>query len=365
MKRLPDSFAELLAPALAGLRAYQPEHADARVLLDANESPFTPSPAFRARVAAAAAGIDLNRYPDPDPQALKALLRRHFGAGPDAQVVLGNGSDELIGMLCTVFAGGGRTPRVAIPEPTFSMYRHIAEALGFEVVGIPLTEEFDLDVERFTRTLVRKPANLIFLASPNNPTGNAFDPDAIDWLIGNSGAIVVVDEAYGDYASVSFTSRVGRDPNLVVLKTLSKVGFAALRLGAALTSEAIGAELEKVRLPYNIGTFSERVAELYLRHPEEGRRHVRQVRTEREKLVGKMRELEDLEVFHSDANFVLFRPVRHDASSVHRALLKQGIRIRNLSKPSGPLRGCLRVTIGLPAQNRKFWRALQKALRQA
>lgn len=363
MKKLPSTYAELLQPELAGLSPYEPELAKAKLCLDANESPYEPSAPMKAKLAALAGRIALNRYPDPAPGELAKLAKRHFRIPSGAEVIFGNGSDELIVMLCTVFAGvDRRRSRIMVPEPTFSMYRHIGRSLGFEVVGVPLDERFDLDKDAWTRALVRKPPNLIFLASPNNPTGNSYDPDVILWLIRNSGSIVVVDEAYGDYGSVSFADQVGKEPNLVVLKTLSKVGLAALRLGMAFSNPAIAREMEKVRLPYNVSTFSQRVAEIYFRNPAEHNRQTRELVRERSELIEKMQALEGLEVFRTDANFILFRPRCLKAGELHRALLKAGIRIRNLSRP-GPLEECLRVTIGTPAQNRKFAAALARIVK--
>lgn len=359
MKKLPPDYAELLQPALEEMAPYEPEKGKAGLCLDANESPYPPSRALRAKVAALARRIDLNRYPDPMMKDLGKLAAKHYRVRREAKIVFGNGSDEIIGMLCAVFAGRGRKrPRLVVPTPSFSMYGQIARGLGYEVVGVPLDENFDIEVDEWTKVLVKKPANVIFLATPNNPTGNCYDPDAVMWLVRNSGAIVVVDEAYGDYGEISFADRAGKEPNLVVLKTLSKVGLASLRLGMAFTSPAIAEQAEKVRLPYNVSTFSQRVAELYFREPAETDKHTETIVKERKALAQKMRKLEKIEVFRSDANFLLFRTP--NAPRLHKKLLGEGIRIRNLSRP-GPLENCLRVTIGTPAQNRAFWSALRKS----
>ncbi len=356
MKTLPANYRRLLSPALAELSAYEPETAQARILLDANESPFAPGPAFQKKLALLARRLELNRYPDPSAKALKSLVRSHYGAGPGAGVVLGNGSDEIIAMLCTALQGKGR-PRLAIPTPTFSMFAHIGRSLGFEVVAVPLNDFFDLDPGDWKRALGKKRVNLVFLASPNNPTGGAYNPEVISWMIANSGAFVVVDEAYGDYGGPTFVPGVGEAPNLVVLKTLSKIGFAGLRLGMALSAQSLTGEIEKIRLPYNVSSFSQEAARLFFGSPQEMRRHAGEVVEQREWLLHKLLSLPRIEAFPSDANFILFRAPRGRAGHVHRGLLRRGIRIRNLSRP-GPLRDCLRVTIGTPAENRAFWAAL-------
>ncbi|MEW6775548.1 MAG: histidinol-phosphate transaminase [Bdellovibrionota bacterium] len=355
------SLARLLRPELSGLSAYEPETARARILLDANESPYAPSPAFRRRMERLVGKISLNRYPDPSARELKEKLRRHFGVPKGMAAVLGNGSDEIIQMLCAACAGNGRKrPRLAVPMPTFSMFAHIGKSLGWDVLPVPLSERFDLESSLWKKAL-RKEPNLVFLASPNNPTGNAYDSDVILEIVRKSRGLVIVDEAYGAYADGSFVRQLGRYPNLLLLKTLSKVGFAALRLGVAFGNQAIAAELEKVRLPYNVSTFSQQAAALYLANPAEERVHTRLLRRERGALYAKMGEFEELEVFPTQANFILFRTKGLAAAALHGALLRRGIRIRNLSRP-GPLLNCLRVTIGTPEENRAFLGALRQVL---
>lgn len=361
--KLPARYRDLVRPEVEEMKGYHVPAAGAvKIRLDANELPYELPLRLKARLAAELQRVSLNRYPEMNPVALKKMILKRYRAPRDTQVVLGNGSDEIIGLLLNTFAGGSRSrPKLLVPQPTFSMFGIIGKSHGWEAVSIETDEEFDLDLRETGRAIVRSPVNLVFLAMPNNPTGNCFDPAVVKWLLEDSGAIVIVDEAYGDFADSSWVDRLGKYPNLVVMKTLSKVGFATARFGMALCNPEIAERLERVRLPYNIGGLNLKVAELAFRNGPEIDRLAGKIVSERERLSGILRRFSGLKVYPSEANFILVRVLGQDATLLWDTLRRKGILVRNLSRP-GRLDGCLRITIGTPAENNALVKALEGLL---
>jgi histidinol-phosphate aminotransferase len=334
---------------VASLRAYDAKEIPCRVKLDANESPF----GFRGALKAAAK-IATHRYPDPEAKVLKKLLAREFGVRQE-NILQGNGSDELIYYLVATFGGP-----VLFPSPTFSMYGIIAQALGEERISVPLDPEFDLDIARILSAIVAKKPKLIFLSSPNNPTGNCFSSDRILRIIERSTGIVVVDEAYQPFSSEKGFIPLLKDyKNLVIMRTLSKIGLAALRLGFLIADDAIIGEVNKVRLPFNVNSLSQAVAVEALRDKSRAKSFIRTVVSERKRLAGKMEHIEGVMPFPSEANFILFRV--DDPDKVYTLLLRRGVLVRNLGES---VKGCLRVTVGTPAENAAFLRTLRQAVQK-
>ena len=237
---------KLVKTSIRSLHAYQAEEIPCRVKLDANESPYG------LRVLKT---IKTNKYPDPEAKELRRLVARGLKTKPK-NILHGNGSDELIYYLITTFGGP-----VMYPVPTFSMYGIISQALGENKIEIPLDDRFDLDVNRIVRAIKRDRPKLIFLSSPNNPTGNSFSRDRILKIINQSKSLVVVDEAYQPFSSrKSFLPLINKHKNLIVLRTLSKTGLAGLRVGFMVADEKIVHEVNKVRLPFNLNALSQKVA---------------------------------------------------------------------------------------------------------
>ncbi len=336
--------------AVRELTGYRPETAPAEVCLDANELAFPLPEGVRRAIDARLAAVDLRRYPDPEAKELKRAIADRFGLDP-AGLVLGNGSDELIAILVTAF--GERPAKVLVPTPTFAMYEIIATCHGVLPLAVPLTEGFDLDVEQMVEVAAREEPKLIFLASPNNPTGRRYPEEAIVRLLEETGAVVVVDEAYADFAGATVTPLLPRHDNLVVMRTLSKVGLAALRVGFLAANPLLAYQLNKVRLPYNVGSLPQAAAAAALARWEEIEPLVAQVVAERGRLQAALAALPGVEPVPSEANFVLFRAPR--AEAVHKGLLEQGVRIKRLG---GGLEGWLRVTVGTPKENDRFLAAL-------
>jgi histidinol-phosphate aminotransferase len=353
--------AQLLRPVLAGMRAYEAEDAGRLVKLDANENPYPPPAALRERIAGAAAALDLNRYPDPDAVSLRALLAARSGWRADG-ILLGNGSDELIVLLLA--ACGAEAATLLVPTPTFSMYRHIALTMGWRVEEVPLAAGFALDEEALLAGAARTQPRLSVFASPNNPTGNLFERTVLERYLAAASGVVVIDEAYHDFAGASVVPLLERHPNLVVLQTLSKIGLAGLRLGMLLAAPDLVHELNKVRLPYNVGAFPQAAARIVLENAGFLEGQVRAIRGERERVAGALGGLEGVRVFPSDANFLLFRTSK-ESRAVFEGLRKRGVLVRDLGGRPGPLHGCLRVTIGTAEENQAFLEALPHALKDA
>ncbi len=325
------------------LRAYNATEVPCRIKLDANESPYGFSAALRS-----AAGISTNRYPDPEATLLRGILARDLAARPE-NILQGNGSDELIYYLIATFGGP-----VLFPTPTFSMYGIISRALGEKPVGIPLDAKFDLDLKKILSAVRKERPKLIFLSSPNNPTGNCFSAEKMLKIIGSSTGIVVVDEAYQPFSSrKGFLPMLKDYRNLVIMRTLSKIGLAALRIGYLIADTEIIEEVNKVRLPFNVNALSQAVAVAALQKRGTLERSVRSVKTERSRMFSAMGKIKGVRPYPSEANFILFQV--EDPVAVHASLLKKGILVRNIADV---VPGCLRVTVGTRRENSSFIRAL-------
>ena len=343
----------LLRPHLRAFRPYtsaRDEFAgEAAVFLDANENPH-----------GSAAGEGLNRYPDPLQRELKARLAETLGVRPQ-NLFLGNGSDEAIDLLVRAFCEPGRD-RVLITPPTYGMYRVAAELNAVEVATAPLTSDFQLDAEKTLAALT--PATpLVFLCSPNNPTGNALEADAVARVLEKAPGLVVVDEAYGDFApGRSVLPLLDRFDNLAVLRTFSKAwGLAALRLGVLVAHPDVAAALARIKPPYNVGALPQRLALEALANEAAKDAMVESILAERARLSEALRTMPGVEhVFPSDANFLLVRVA--DADGCYRALLARGVVVRNRSREAG-CAGCLRITVGTTEENDRLLIALAEIAR--
>lgn len=345
-------ISRLIRPSVRELKAYHVNEPDVPVKLHANESPFNLTDSLRSSIAKELENLDFNRYPDPSCAKLRGVFASQFGVNP-AQILLGNGSDELIQMIIMAF--GGQGGQVIVPFPTFSMYRNIALSLGEDVKTVPLDASFDLDLSAMLEAQGEGP-NITFISYPNNPTGNCFSQEAIIEILNRSEGIVVVDEAYFDYSNKSFIDRLSDYPNMIVLRTLSKVGLASLRLGVLIATERIVDIVNRVRLPYNIGSMQQSVALAALNSREDIDSGIGQILRERERVCASMAHIDTIEMFRSDSNFILFRV--EDADFLFNGLIKEGVLIRNLNS-DGPLKNCLRVTIGTAKENDIFLNALK------
>jgi histidinol-phosphate aminotransferase len=351
------SLEEMLRPEVARLTAYRVEDRPHRVKLDANENPYPLPAPVQGAVLEALGRVQANRYPDPAGRALKRLLAASLGVAPE-QILLGNGSDELIQLI--LLAVGKPGAAVLVPVPTFSMYGLTAQALGLRPVEVPPGEGFALDRAPFLRRLQEAQPAATFVAYPNNPTGNCYDGDTIRAGIAAAPGLVILDEAYVDFSGKTFLPELALHPHLLLLRTLSKVGLAGLRVGYLVGDEALIAELEKIRLPYNVNAYSQAAATVILRHRDLLLTQVRQIVAERERLAAALRVLPGLTVFPSEANFLLVRTAR-PAREVFRGLLDRGILVRDFGE-APYLRDCLRITVGTPEENDALLLALRALL---
>jgi len=306
-------------------------------------------------------GLELNRYPDPAATGLLPVLREAMAVPPEAEIILGNGSDELIQMIALAVAAPDRV--VLAPEPSFVMYRLIAEVAGMRYVGVPLGEGFALDPAAMRAAIRLHEPAVVFLAYPNNPTGNLFDEDAVRAVIEESPGLVVVDEAYAAFARDSFMDALAEYDNLLLLRTVSKIGLAGLRLGLLAGAPAWLAEIDKTRLPYNINVLTQVSAEFALEHREVLDQQTADIRRDRALLFDALAALPGLTVYPSEANFILFRTPPGRADSIFEGLKARGVLIKNLSGQGGMLADCLRVTVGTPDENRAFLEALGEIVR--
>ncbi len=348
----------LIRPTIRALSAYSVPPAQGYIKLDAMENPYGWPPELEQAWLERLRGTPLNRYPDPQATALKARLREVMGIPDAAGLILGNGSDELIQLLALAVAAPGRT--LLAPEPGFVMYKMIAAFTGMDYVGVPLqAEDYALDLPAMLAALERHRPALVFLAYPNNPTGNLFDAAAVRAVIESAPGLVVVDEAYTVFAGESFLGALADYSHLLVMGTVSKLGLAGLRLGLLVGDPAWLEQLEKLRLPYNINTLTQLSADLALEQADVLHEQARRIRADRDALYRELDRLPGLTVYPSRANFLLFRTPAGQAGRVFQGLLEQRILIKNLDASGQPLlRDCLRVTVGAAKENQAFLEAL-------
>lgn len=358
---MDETARSLIRDEVRAISAYHVPDSRGLIKLDAMENPYGLPLELRAQIAALAAEASLNRYPDPGATALKARLRETMNVPDAMELLLGNGSDELIQIL-TLAVNQPRAVLISV-EPSFVMFRMVAAFTGIRYVGVPLTADFGLDVSALHAALREYRPALVFIAYPNNPTGNLFDDDAMHALISAAPGLVVVDEAYHAFAGRSFMSELARYPNLVIMRTLSKLGLAGLRLGILIGRPQWLTEFDKLRLPYNVNVLTQRIAALVLQHPSVLAGQAAAIREGRQRLLAALQLLPGVRAFPSDANFILFRVPRADA--VFSGLRSRGVLIKNLNGSHAALTDCLRVTIGTPEENDQFLSALQQSLLQA
>ena len=341
-------------PEVRALTAYHVAKADGKIKLDANESPYALPDALRTKLGAALATIPLNRYPDGVADAVKAALRKAHALPEDVGLVLGNGSDELLQLITTTVVKPGAA--IVAPDPTFVMYRLYATYAGARYVPVSLRADLSLDTGAMLAAIEREQPALVWLASPNNPTGTQFDVHDVERVVRATPGLAVVDEAYFAFAPHSFLSRVLEFPNLVVVRTLSKIGMAGLRLGYAVSHRAWTDEIDKVRSPYNLNSLTQAAAQWLLADDRVFDEHTTAIRAERARVMAALARIPGVAVFDSAANFFVAR--FSDGPATFAKLEVAGILVKNVHGWHPLLANCLRITVGTPAENDALLAAL-------
>jgi histidinol-phosphate aminotransferase len=359
MQRKPPKskdITKLIKPEVRKLKAYFIDETPYRIKLDAMENPFSFPPEVRKEMADAVAGLPVNRYPDPSAEKLKESIAEFWGIGTK-RMILGNGSDELIQMIILAFGGP-----VVIPAPTFAMYEITSRALSQEVAAVPLGKDFSLNADKMLKKAKETRAKVIFLANPNNPTGNRFADEHVQKILNRTSAAVVIDEAYFSFSGKSFLPVLKDHPNMIILRTLSKIGLAGLRIGVLTASAKVIDQLNKVRLPYNLNSLSQTAARAALGRRDILNQQISLLISSRQRLYNELSGIKGITAYPSETNFILFRTTT-DATRIYEKLKEAGILIKNLSRP-GQLANCLRVTVGTPEENNGFITQLRKILKR-
>lgn len=342
-----------------GLReGYHSPQVDVAVRLNTNESPLPPPPAWLEALHAEVAAIPWNRYPDRDAGELRAALARLHRVRPD-QVFCANGSNEVLQSLCLAYGGPGRS--AAVFEPTYALHSHIAHLTGTTVAEGHRRPDFSLDLDQVGDVVQTVAPAITFLCSPNNPTGLADDPSAVRAILDRVPGLLVVDEAYGQFADWSALSLVGDDTPLVVTRTFSKTwSMAAARLGYLVGPAEVVTTLERVALPYHLDAVKQAAGRLAVRFVGEMEERIALIVRERRRLLAAFERL-PVTAWPSQANFILFRPDHRKGSEVWQGLLDRSVLVRDASSWPG-LSGCLRVTVGSPSDDDAFLAALAEVL---
>ena len=349
---------DLIRPEILALKAYHVADASGMIKLDAMENPYSLPEDLRKLAAGLAHDAPLNRYPDPQAEGLRHVIRTRMGVPEGAQILFGNGSDEIIQLLAMAVARPGAP--ILAPEPPFVMYRMIATFCGLHYVGVPLTEDFALDADEMVLRIEQHDPALVFIAYPNNPTGTLFDAESLARVLHAASGLVVIDEAYHAFAGSSYLGELARHPNLLVMRTLSKLGLAALRLGFVAGAPKWLEQIDKLRLPYNINSLTQAIAARLIENVDRLNEQASQIVTARGQLFHALADMPEVRAWPSHANFILFRVP--DAPRTFDRLKRHGVLIKNLHGSHPMLDNCLRVTVGTPAENATFLNALRASL---
>lgn len=355
----------ILREELGELKPYSPAPGTFEVRLDANEAPDMLSPELKKRMAEIAGKTAWVAYPDAGQKKLRKAIAKHLDVSP-AQVIAGVGSDELITLLLTAatrLKTKAPAPTLVTTTPTFVMYRLSARVRGQRVMEVPLNDEWLFNDEDLLRAIDMAAPNIVFIASPNNPTGTMIDEAKLERVVqGAPESLIVIDEAYIDYASRHQMGLLHKYGNVAILRTLSKVGFASLRVGWLVGSPELVAELDKVRLPYNLPTVCQSLGALVLDEFTDEIKSITQVvKDERLRVANALGKMSGVKVVPSEANF-LWLELEQSASDIFKSLGNHGVLVRSFHGRGGRLEKCIRVTIGTPSQNDRFLAAMSASL---
>lgn len=356
-----DRIGRWLRPAVASLSAYAVADATGMIKLDAMENPYSLPAELRDAWADSLKYVSVNRYPDPSAAELKSMMREQLCLPAKSGIILGNGSDEIIQMLA--LALGGENKSFMSFEPAFVMYRLIALMNGMQYLSIDLKhEDFSLDLPRALEFIQQHQPAVVFVANPNNPTGNIHDLGTLRQIAEVAPGLMVVDEAYEPFTDMTAMPLLDEYDHVMLMRTVSKMGLAGLRLGYLLGQNSWIEQLEKVRLPYNINVLSQQAAIFALKNIDVFKGQAAQIRAGRQKMFKALVAMSSLEVWPSEANFILFRVPQGEGKNIHEGLKQRGILLKSLHGGHPNLQDCLRVTIGAEDENSRFIETLRELL---
>ena len=366
---LASRMRRYLRADVQGMHAYAVQPSTGMVKVDTMENPFGLPPALRRQLGERLAEVALNRYPAERGDVLRAALARHAQMPEGDEIMLGNGSDELISLLAMAVANtlagpqaGGAVNAVLAPVPGFVMYEMSARLQGLRFVGVPTTADFALDVPAMLAAIREHQPALVYLAYPNNPTANLWDDDGIEAIINAAPGLVVMDEAYQPFASRDSLDRLKRHEHVLLMRTMSKFGLAGVRIGYLIGRKALIAEVDKLRPPFNISVLNCEAALFALEHTDEYARQAEAIRGERSRIVAALQALPGVRPYPSEANMVLVRVP--DAAGIFAGMKARGVLIKNVSGLHPLLAHCLRITVGTPDENTQMLAAFIAALQE-
>jgi histidinol-phosphate aminotransferase len=365
---LSSELTKRIRQDVQSMHAYAVQDSAGMVKLDAMENPHRLSAELQAELGRRLGALALNRYPDGRVNDLRQALAAYAQMPEGFELMLGNGSDELISLLALACDVPGAC--VLAPVPGFVMYAMSAQLQGLAFVGVPLTADFELDETAMLAAIDQHRPSIVYLAYPNNPTANLWDDAVIEKIIeavGAQGGLVVMDEAYQPFSSKSYIDRIARHSHVLLMRTLSKFGLAGVRLGYMMGPKALIAEIDKVRPPYNISVLNYEAALFALEHQPVFAAQAADLVQQRERLMTALRAMPGLQVWNSDANMILVRVGAQAreadaAGQVFERLKAGGVLIKNISKMHPLLANCLRLTVGTASENTQLLATLEKAL---
>ncbi|MEY4758470.1 MAG: Histidinol-phosphate aminotransferase 2 [Pseudomonadota bacterium] len=356
-----SNFMQRIRQDVQSMHAYAIQDSAGMIKLDAMENPHRLSPELQAELGRRLGTLALNRYPDGRVNDLRTALAHHAGMPDGFDLMLGNGSDEIISLLALACDVPGAS--ILAPVPGFVMYAMSAQLQGLAFHGVPLTADFELDEAAMLAAIAQYRPAIVYLAYPNNPTGNLWNDDVVESIIqaqAAQGGLIVMDEAYQPFASRSYIDRITRHSHVLLVRTLSKFGLAGIRLGYMMGPRALIAEIDKVRPPYNISVLNYECALFALEHADVFAQQARELREQRGWLLSALAELPGVNPFPSEANMILVRVP--DAQKAFEGLRARKVLVKNVSKMHPLLGNCLRLTVGTASENAQMMAALKETL---
>jgi histidinol-phosphate aminotransferase len=361
MSTVSPQLMQRIRQDVQSMHAYAIQDSVGMVKLDAMENPHGLPPELQKALGERLGALALNRYPDGRVNDLRHALASYAGMPEGCDIMLGNGSDELISLLAMACDVPGAS--ILAPMPGFVMYAMSAQLQGLDFHGVPLTADFELDEAAMLAAIAEHKPSIVYLAYPNNPTGNLWNDDAIEKIVqaqGAQGGLVVIDEAYQPFASKSYIDRLARHSHVLLMRTLSKFGLAGVRLGYMMGAKALVAEIDKVRPPYNISVLNYECALFALEHADVFAAQAKDLREQRTRLLQALADLPGVQPFPSQANMILARVP--DAAKTFEGLKAHKVLVKNISKMHPLLANCLRLTVGTAQENDQLLAALKASL---